>query len=511
MAGNVQAPLLTKIVATMGPAIADAGTIDRLIELGVAVFRLNFSHGDLATHESWLRLVRQCAEKRNQPIAVLGDLQGPKIRVGDVVAGGVRVEAGSSVVFQRQPMTATPEAAPPRFSSTYGKLVDDVAVGHRVLVEDGAIRMLVVEKRPDEFTATVTYGGAIQSHKGINLPDSKLSLQLLSSRDLECIDWAVRNGLDFLALSFVRTHEDIREVAAQVDLARRRHNLANLRMPIVAKIERPEAVDHIESIVEAADAIMVARGDLGVEMDLARVPIIQKRLLAACKAEGKPCIVATQMLQSMIEASTPTRAEASDVANALLDGADAVMLSGETSVGRYPILAVEAMRRIALTTETYQSEQPVSDVAPRKLMERAHRTAALAHGAWHIANDIRARFIVVWSQQGGGARYLSRHAFRIPIIAISSDDRALRQMQLLRGVIPVRMPVPESPAHFTRLVDAYLLETGWCEGNEPCLILAGGPIGRTGATNALAIHFVGSPDTGFARMDVDDPALAGRM
>ncbi len=496
-------PIMTKIVATMGPACADASVVERLIDLGVSVFRLNFSHGDLTIHAQWLATIRKVANRMSRPVAVLGDLQGPKIRVGDVVADGVPVSAGETVVFQRVPIVADRERSPARFSSTYEQLVDDISVGHRLLIEDGLIRLLVVDKTSNEITCTVTSGGLVQSHKGINLPDTSLTLQLLSERDLACVDWAVEHQLDFLALSFVRNVADLRELSSQIEVSRRRHNAHNLRLPVVAKIERPEAVAQIGPIVEAADAIMVARGDLGVEMELAQVPIIQKQLLAACRAEGKPCIVATQMLQSMIETSSPTRAEASDVANALFDGADAVMLSGETSVGRYPIVVVETMRRIAQASEEYLAGQPPLDRAPKNLVERAHRTAALAHGAWHIASDLRAKFIVVWSQQGGGARYLSRHPFKVPIIAVSSDDRALRQMQLLRGVIPVRMPLPESPAHFTHLVDQYLIGTGWCTGGEPCLILAGGPIGQSGVTNALAIHFVGNPDSGFSRMGAE--------
>jgi pyruvate kinase len=236
-----------------------------------------------------------------------------------------------------------------------------------------------------------------------------------------------------------------------------------------------------------------------VEIDLARVPVIQKRLLAIASDYGKPCIVATQMLESMINSPSPTRAEVSDVAGAIEDGADAVMLSGETAVGKHPILAVENMRRIAEHTEQYLASLPQQPSPPRKLVESRYRTAALAHGAWTIAQDIAAKFIVVWSQQGGGARYLSQNNFTVPIIAITSDDRAARQMQLLRAVIPLRMPQPENLAHFTRMIDVYLLETGWARQGDSCILMAGAPIGLQGVTNSLAIHNIGNPNTGFAR------------
>jgi pyruvate kinase len=321
----------------------------------------------------------------------------------------------------------------------------------------------------------------------------------MSERDCECVRWAVQRELDFLALSFVRTADDVRLLMQTIEREKAALGKPDLRLSIIAKIETPTAVANIESIVDAADGIMVALCDLGVEMDLASVPVIQKRLVGVAKDYGKPAIVATQMLESMINSPSPTRAEASDVATAIMDEADAVMLSGETAMGKYPVLAVEQMRRIAERTEAYLATLPQQASPPRKLVESHYRTAALAHGVWTVAQDMLSKFIVVWSQQGGGARYLSQNNFCVPIIACTSDDRAARRMQLLRGVTPVRMNVPDSPAHFTQMVDIYLLETGWAAEGDECILVAGGRLGVAGVTNSLAIHRLGDPDTGFSR------------
>jgi pyruvate kinase len=492
-------PPLTKIVATLGPSSSDAAIIGKLIEAGASVFRLNFSHGTLEQLAEMVGAVRDSAAAIARPVAILGDLRGPKIRVGKV-AGDVAcaVEPGAMVRIEGGECVIDPKSRPLRLCCTYSNLVNDVQTGQRVLINDGAVRMLVVEKAADHADARVIVGGAITSNKGINLPDTDLNLPSLSERDRECVRWAIAQELDFLALSFVRVAGDVARLRELIDREKTAAGKSELRLSIVAKVETPRAVENIEAIVDAADAIMVARGDLGVEMDLASVPVIQRRLLAMAKDYGKPAIVATQMLESMIHAPSPTRAEVSDVANAIFEEADAVMLSGETAMGKYPVLAVEQMRRIAERTEAHIASLPPQPSPPRKLVESHYRTAALAHGVWTVAHDVAAKFIVVWSQQGGGARYLSQNNFTIPIIACTSDDRAARRMQLLRGVTPVRMNTPQNPAHFTRMVDAYLLETGWAREGDGCVLMAGGQIGVAGATNALAIHVIGDPRGGFA-------------
>lgn len=488
------ASTLTKIIATVGPASASAETIGRLIEAGVSVFRLNFGHGSIEEHTAHLETIRSVEAKLGRPTAVLGDLQGPKIRVGEVAGKGIEVPTGSIVIFQRRPVVATPTAAGEvnRFSSTYMDLVADVEPGQRLLVDDGAVRMLVVEKGPDEIRCAVTDGGLVKSHKGINLPDTDLSVQTLGERDWWNVQWAIEHDLDFLALSFVRSADDVRQLAAGLQRIMDESGRDSMRLPIIAKIEVPRALEEIDAIVEAADGIMIARGDLGVEMDLAQVPVIQKRLVAIAQEQGKPCIVATQMLQSMIREPAPTRAEANDVANAIFDRADAVMLSGETAVGLFPVVAVEHMRRIALHTEEYLASLPPQSSPPAKLRAAHHRTAGLAHGVWTIAQDVDARCIVVWSQAGGGARYLSQNNFYVPIIAVTSDGRSARQMQILGGVTPLRMDPPASIGAFTKIMDRHLQESGGAKKGDTCLIIAGEPLGKAGVTDSITIHTVGT-------------------
>lgn len=485
---------LTKIIATIGPASSSEAALTRLVEAGVSVFRLNFSHGKPEEHALRLQTIRDVAEKLGRPIAVLGDLPGPKIRVGKVEEPGIRLEEGTVVRFAPRAITAEViEHGLVRLGCTFDKLAEEVKPGHRVLIDDGAIRMLVTQSRNNELECVVTVGGTVSSGKGVNLPDSDLSVSAITDRDWELVDWAIEHGVDFLALSFVTSADEIRTLADGIRTRCSNSGKPMWRLPIIAKIERPRAVERCDEIVKAADAIMVARGDLGVEMDLARVPIVQKKLLASAQAHGKPCIVATQMLQSMIESATPTRAEVTDVAGAIFDAADAVMLSGETAVGQHPVLAVEMMHRIADQTEAHLATLNTGDSAPSELVKTHYRTAALAHGVWTVARDLDAAFVVVWSQQGGGARYLSQNNFHIPILAVSTDDRALRQMQLLRGVIPVRMPLPENIQHFVQLVDHYLLETEWAKPGDKCVLVAGEPIGTTGVTNSLIIHSLGNP------------------
>lgn len=506
-------PALTKVIATLGPATSDPAVVRRLIEAGVSIFRLNFSHGEPADHLERLTTVRKIAQTLGRPTAIMGDLPGPKIRINKSAGQGCDVPAGAMVVLERgEPNVAVDKQHDIyRFATTYAQLVDDVEPGQRVLIADGSVRMLCTEKTGDSISCVVKQGGLIAAGKGINLPDTNLTLPVLTERDRTFVRWAVDHEIDFLALSFVRHAADIEALrklvkdCGGIKQSKSRENEGDgafvLRIPLIAKIELPAALKQIDAILDAADGIMVARGDLGVEMDLAEVPVIQKKLIAAARTAAKPCIVATQMLESMISSLTPTRAEASDVAGAIFDGADAVMLSGETAVGKYPLLAVEHMHRIAMQTEKYIAESArtgsINPVAQSKPIETRYRTAVLAHGAWTIVQDMDAKFVVVWSQHGGGARYLSQLDFCVPIVAVSSDDRALRQMQLLRGVTPVRMNEPEDLAHFTRMVDAYLLETSWANEGDSCVLVAGEPLGRAGVTNRLAIHKIGDPRDGF--------------
>ncbi|MFG0252073.1 MAG: pyruvate kinase [Phycisphaerales bacterium JB038] len=491
-------PTLNKIIATVGPACESEEMLAKLAEAGVSLFRLNFSHGSLDDHARNLQRLRRVEAQIERPIGVIGDLSGPKMRIREVSADGIHVETGSDVAFERGEGPARP-GKPPVFTCTYARLIDEVEVGHKILINDGAVRMLAVGKEAERLTCRVLVGGLVTSGKGINLPNSDLSAPALTEKDERCLDWAIEHGIDYVALSFVRRAEDIlllkerivRQACCQVD-----HSSpfsTHSAIPVSAKIERPEAIEHIDDIVEAADGIMVARGDLGVEMDLAEVPVIQKRILQRCGYHGKPCIVATQMLQTMIDSPIPTRAEASDVANAIYDGADAVMLSGETAVGKYPQLAVETMSRIAQRTEEHRACIDVAESAPGKAREAADLTAAIAGGAWSIARDVRAELVICWSQQGSSARFLSQNSFHIPIIAFSNSISALRRMALLRGVTPQRLAAPSDLATFITAADEIVQEAGWAQAGDPVVFVMGEPLGIPGETDRLLVHRIGAP------------------
>ncbi len=486
---------LTRILATLGPATDADGVCESLVAAGATTFRLNFSHGDLETHEKRLAQVRRVATESGVTLGVLGDLPGPKMRVGRVDGEGVVVTRDELISFVRgEVLGSRDHAGNVVLGSTYAQLLDDVTVGQPVLVDDGAVRMTAIESTPDRLRCRVVQGGRISSGKGINLPEAIISAPTISERDRRCVAWAIEHELDYLAMSFVRSATDLLELA---ELVRGSSGAGSARIPLVAKIERPEAIVHLDAIVDTADILMIARGDLGVETDFAQVPVLQKRIIDAARGAGKPTIVATQMLQSMIEQPTPTRAEASDVAHAIFDSVDAVMLSGETAVGRWPVESVESMARIAVHAEQYVASSMARDVAPRKLIETGHPTAALAHGVWYIARDNRAAMLVVWSESGGGARYLSQNEFAIPIVALSTNGRAVRQMTLLRGVTPVLMEAPPTLAALTERVDALLLERNWATRGDRVVLIAGYPLGTPRATNAVAMHEVGNGKTGF--------------
>ncbi|MGH7242965.1 MAG: pyruvate kinase [Phycisphaerales bacterium] len=502
----------TKIVATIGPGSESPETVRKLIEAGVAIFRFNFSHGDFAAHEKRLDTVRHISAEMDRPIACLGDLQGPKIRVGKVESPGILVAPGQTVVFRNDLDVARIEKGPSGeplaiLPTTYAPIVREVQPGHKVLINDGAIRLLALPRERDgELRCTVTVGGGglITSGKGINLPQSAISAPAITDRDWECVGWAVENQFDFLALSFVRTAAEVIELKEKLAglCPSSRHadpKRESATIPVIAKIEKPQAIENIEAIIQAADGIMVARGDLGVEMDIARVPVVQKQLIAAAHNWGKPVIVATQMLESMIENSSPTRAEASDVANAVFDGADAVMLSAETATGKWPVLTVETMRRIASVAEERITEVSTHHEAPQQLVQSRYQTAALAHGAWQIARDIGATAVICWSEAGGTARYLSQNEFDIPILAYSSSMRACRRMAILRGVTAVCMKTPDGPAplaSWNEQADRFLVSRRLAKPGDCVVIVCGRPLGVAKSVNLVAIHKVGDGESG---------------
>ena len=473
----------TKILATLGPATADAETIYRLLDEGVDICRLNFSHGTLDEHKNVLDNIRAAAKRFDHPVGILGDLCGPKIRLGKITdengTGGMPIEPGEELVFQRDAIVG----ANKRVSCTYAHFIDDVKVGDRVLIEDGMIRLLCTEKSYAELKCVCKVGGTVKSSKGINLPESQVTVPSITDRDWECVEWAISNDLDYLALSFVRSAKDLHLLREHL-----RNKISDIHL--VSKIEKPQAIDDIDNIIDASDGLMVARGDLGVEMDVALVPIMQKDIIRRCQAAGKPVIVATQMLQSMIEESTPTRAEVSDVANAIFDGTDAVMLSGETSVGKFPAVAVHTMTHIADVTEKYIASVP--DTRDPKLnLKTMQLSVAVARGVWQIVKDLKCKLVVIWSQTGSTARIFSKHRFPIPIIALSSDHRALRRMSLHYGVYPQDMKPPTDMATLVDQVDKFVLEHKFGHPGDRVVVVAGSSLGTPSTMNGVVIHTLG--------------------
>lgn len=502
-------PTLAKIIATVGPASQSPETITRLIRAGVGIFRLNFSHGTLEDHAERLAIIRAAATLEGQPVGVLGDLQGPKIRLGKIAGDGIELVAGQSVVLVPDGV-APPTDGTLALPSDYSRIGVEVEAGHRVLINDGLVRMIAVPLEPGDaprsLRCSVLAGGLVSSRKGINLPDSEVSEPAITEQDWRCVEWAVGHGLDFLALSFVRKAAEVRELKIALQGMCSRHHSEDLAgsgslIPVIAKIEKPQALAEIDDIVDAADAIMVARGDLGVEMELAQVPLVQKRLIAKADEWGKPCIVATQMLESMVSSSVPTRAETTDVANAVFDRADAVMLSAETATGKHPVLVVETMRRIVAAAEDYAKQNDDRPTPSPRLQASHDRTAALAHGAWHVAKDLGAKLVVCWSQGGGTARALSQAGLRVPIVAYTNDPRQVRRMALDRGVSPRLMSVPPSGllSDWNAAAERDVLELGWVEPGDRIVLVAGRPLGVRGATTTLAVHTVGDKLTGFTQ------------
>jgi pyruvate kinase len=464
-----------KIVCTLGPATSSPERIRGLVEAGMDVARLNFSHGSHADHEAVFRLVRQTAESCGRAVAILADLQGPKIRLGRFADGPPDGRTGDSVVITSDDILGTRE----RVSCTYRKLPQEVKPGDRLLIDDGRVAVEVTSVTGNDIRVLVTEGGPVSNNKGISLPNVAVTVPALSEKDAEDLRFALGLGVDLVALSFVRSPEDIKLVHAIM------HEVGVFR-PVLAKVEKPEAVEHLEAIIAAFDGVMVARGDLGVELPMDKVPLVQKRAVQLCRENAKPVIVATQMLDSMIENSRPTRAEASDVANAVLDGADAVMLSGETSVGKYPVLTVSTMARIVATTEAGSISVPRLQHDPRT------HGGALTIAASQIARAIGAKAMVAFSQTGDTVRRLSRLHCDLPLLAFTPVREVRDQLALSWGVETFLMPFVQHTDDMFRQVDQALLGLDWTAPGDYVVIVAGSPPGTPGSTNTLRVHQLGS-------------------
>jgi pyruvate kinase len=462
----------TKIVCTLGPSTASDDTIRGLIEAGMNVARVNFSHGTHEQHAKTIAMVRRLAEQAGKPIAILGDLQGPRIRIGDL-AQPITLKVGEDLVLVHEGHERNGE-----IPVTYDQLPNDVHVGDRILVDDGLIELMVLEVVDGRVKARVINGGPLKSHKGLNLPGIQVSAPSITEKDAADIKFAVEQQVDYLALSFVRRAEDIEGLKKMIPKW----------LLVVAKIEKDVALHNIEAIVRATDAVMVARGDLGVELPFEAVPGAQKRIIRLANRYGRPVITATQMLESMIEHPRPTRAEASDVANAIMDGTDAVMLSAETAAGAYPRLAVEAMTRIIKEIETHP---PVAPFAGAQQANGIVTTEVAIAAATVAAVDmLAAPLVVVFTKSGFSARVVSSKRPPVPILALTDEDRTYRQLALVWGVVPQLVP---HCANYDEMMDqtkSVVVERELATPGDRIIVTAGVPFDMPGTTNLLKVETV---------------------
>ncbi|MBF0580652.1 pyruvate kinase [Corynebacterium sp. ED61] len=463
----------TKIVCTLGPAVASQDNILGLVESGMDVARLNFSHGDHADHEQNYKWVREASDKTGHAVGILADLQGPKIRLGRFTEGATVWATGETVRITVDDVQGTHD----RVSTTYKGLARDARPGDRLLVDDGKVALVCKEVDGNDVVCEVTEGGPVSNNKGVSLPGMNISVPALSEKDKTDLRFALRLGVDFIALSFVRSPADVELVHEIMDEVGR-------RVPVIAKLEKPEAVDALEPVILAFDAVMVARGDLGVEVPLEDVPLVQKRAIQIARENAKPVIVATQMLDSMIENSRPTRAEASDVANAVLDGADAVMLSGETSVGKHPITTVQTMARIVTAAEIDGDVPPLSH-RPRT------RRGVISYAAKDIGERLNARALVAFTSTGDTAKRVARLRSRLPLLVFTPSQAVRSQLALTWGAETFLVGDVSSTDKMIRSLDEALLSMDEYNYDDMMVVVAGSPPGIAGNTNMIQVHLLG--------------------
>jgi pyruvate kinase len=466
----------------MGPAVEADGKVEQLIAAGMNMARLNLSHGSYADHQSRMDAVRSAAAKAGVPIAVLVDLQGPKIRLARFANGPHELSRGDVFTITTDEIEGTKD----RVGTTYKGLPGDCKAGDRILIDDGKVTVEVTSVTNTDVVTKVIEPGAVSNNKGINLPGVAVSVPALSEKDVDDLRWALKAGADFIALSFVRSADDIKDVHRIMDEE-------GIRIPVIAKIEKPQAVANLEGIVAAFDGIMVARGDLGVELPIEDVPLVQKHCIELARDAAKPVIVATQMLDSMITNSRPTRAEATDCANAVLDGADALMLSGETSVGEFAIEAVETMARIIQKTE----EGGLDRIRPIINSPRT-KGGAITKAATEVGAIVEAKYLVAFTQSGDSARRMSRLRSPIPILALTPDVGTYNRLALTWGVEPMITEMVKHTDDMVKLVDTVLIQSGRAKKGENVMIVAGSPPGIPGSTNAMRVHIVGDAIAGVA-------------
>ena len=466
----------------MGPAVESPEKVRELIAAGMNMARLNLSHGGYPEHQARLDRVREAAKEAGVPVAILVDLQGPKIRLARFKAGPHDLARGDIFTITTDEVEGTKD----RVGTTYKGLPGDCKPGDRILIDDGKVTVEVVEVKGNDVVTKVIEPGAVSNNKGINLPGVAVSVPALSEKDMDDLRWGLKAGADFIALSFVRSADDIVDVHRIMDEV-------GIRIPVIAKIEKPQAVQNLQGIVNAFDGIMVARGDLGVELPIEEVPLVQKHCIELAREAAKPVIVATQMLDSMITNSRPTRAEATDCANAVLDGADALMLSGETSVGEFAIEAVQTMARIITHTE----QGGMDMIRPMKSTPKT-KGGAITKAATEVGAIVGAKYLVTFTQSGDSARRTARLRSPIPILAFTPEVGTYNRMALDWGVEPELTPMVKHTDEMVMQADTLLLKSGRCKEGELVVIVAGSPPGIPGSTNAMRVHRVGDAVGGAA-------------
>ncbi|MBS3733424.1 MAG: pyruvate kinase [Phycisphaerae bacterium] len=472
----------TKIIATLGPACGNQADVSRLVDAGCDCARINLAHGTPDQHTALCGAVRRVERERGTPLAVLADLCGPKIRVGPIIGGSVLLADGQEIAIARD----CTQGRADRIATTLAELVGAARIGDPVLLDDGRIRLRVEDRDQNELRCRVERGGILAAGKGVNLPQTPLELSALTEKDRRDLDWIADRaadeadgGIDYVALSFVRTSDDVKTLRAALDER-------GCAAQIIAKIEKPQAMDNIDAIVDAADAVMVARGDLGVEMDLPAVPIAQKRIARKCQAANTPCIIATQMLETMTSSPSPTRAEVSDVANAVLDHADAVMLSGETAVGTYPVRAVRVMNDIVEAAQAYHDEtyRPLAGGA-------SDSPAALAQAVEHVVACENIAAVAVYTISGRTARLFAKRRLPVPILALSPHRATLRRLALDYGVVPAEAAIVEHTREALALAERRAAEHGLAKPGQTLAVVTGRPITQSGTANTLVLHVIG--------------------
>jgi pyruvate kinase len=471
----------TKIVCTIGPSSNTPEKIESLVLAGMNVARLNFSHGSHEDHKSVIDAIRQVEEKMGRTIGILMDLQGPKIRVGTMLEGGQIITAGVEVILSPEKVLGTSEIIP----IDYPNLVKDAKVGDTILMDDGLLECRITEKKGSLVKAMVVVGGLLKSRKGVNLPNVKISISAITEKDFEDLDFGLSQGVDIVALSFVRSARDVQDLISHV-------RAKGSNAAIVAKIEKPEAIPVIDEIIEEADGIMVARGDLGIEIPSDQVPLIQKHIIRRCRQLGKPVITATQMLESMISNPRPTRAESSDVANAVLDGTDAIMLSGESASGKYPIEAVRVMDRICRSVEAESDTIYQSLTFKKPDWKEKQVIEALSYSCVKLAEDVNASVIATITHSGTTARRIAKYRPHVPIVAFTENEVVARQLNLVWGVHSVKINALYDTDQSIERMERYLHEHGWTQKGDRAILATGVPTAKKGRTNMIKVSTLDS-------------------